>query len=124
MRFLIDMPLSPALATWLRQQGHDALHTAEIGLGRAPDATILERAQNEGRVVITADLDYPRMLSLTQARGPGLILFRGGDYSEPVCIERLVQVFEKVPAQTLDKSIVVVERSRIRLRRLSEEPRP
>jgi len=71
MRFLIDMPLSPTLAPWLRQQGHDALHAAEVGLHRAPDGAILERARSEGRVVLTADLDYPRLLTLTQAQGPG-----------------------------------------------------
>ncbi len=88
MRFLIDMPLSPALAAWLRNKGHDALHATEAGLHQAPDELILDRAQIDGRVVITADLDYPRLLALTGSQGPGLILFRGGDYSEQDCIER------------------------------------
>jgi predicted nuclease of predicted toxin-antitoxin system len=122
MRFLIDMPLSPTLARRLRQKGHDAVHAGEAGLDRASDGAILERARSEGRVILTADLDYPRLLALTQAQGPGLILFRGGDYSERECVERLAQVFERVPPQVLENSIVVVERSRIRLRRLSAEP--
>ena len=32
MRFLVDMPLSPALAVWLVERGHDAVHAAAIGL--------------------------------------------------------------------------------------------
>ena len=119
MRFLIDMPLSPALAPWLRQQGHDALHAGEAGLAQASDGAILERARREGRVVLTADLDYPRLLTLAGDQGPELILFRGGDYSEQECIERLAQVLEKVLPQVLENSIVVVERNRIRLRPLS-----
>jgi predicted nuclease of predicted toxin-antitoxin system len=118
MRFLIDMPLSPALAAWLRQEGHDALHATEAGLHRAPDELILDRAGTEGRVVITADLDYPRLLALTGAQGLGLILFRGGDYSEQDCIERLVQLFERVLPEVIEHSIAVIERHRIRLRRL------
>lgn len=121
MRFLVDMPLSPALAAWLRQQGHDTLHAGEIGLDRASDGVILERARGEGRVVLTADLDYPRLLALTEAQQPGLILFRGGDYSEQECVERLGQVFERVPPRVLQNSIVVVERGRIRLRSLGGE---
>lgn len=35
MKFLIDMPLSPALAVWLVRQGHDAVHALEVGLSRA-----------------------------------------------------------------------------------------
>lgn len=59
MKFLVDMPLSPKLASWLRRQGHDAVHAAEIGLHRAPDSEILSRAEHEARTVATADLDYP-----------------------------------------------------------------
>ena len=120
MRFLIDMPLSPALAPWLMQQGHDAIHAGAIGLEQAPDGAILERARSEGRVVLTADLDYPRLLALSQAQGPGLILFRGGDYNERECVERLTQVFERISPEVLENSIVVVEKKRLRLRRLGE----
>jgi predicted nuclease of predicted toxin-antitoxin system len=69
-------------------------------------------------VVLTADLDYPRLLTLAGEEGPGLILFRGGDYSERECIERLAQVFERLLPRVLENSIVVVERNRIRLRPL------
>jgi predicted nuclease of predicted toxin-antitoxin system len=78
MKFLINMPLSPELAPWLVHQSRDAVHALELGLARASDEVILEHARREQRVVVTADLDYPRLLALTQAEGPGLILFRGG----------------------------------------------
>lgn len=64
MKFLIDMPLSPKLAVWLMQQGHDAVHALELGLARASDTEILERARRAQRMVVTADLDYPRLLAL------------------------------------------------------------
>ena len=53
MKFLIDMPLSPKLAVWLVQQGHDTIHALEVGLDRASDTAILERARNEKRIVVT-----------------------------------------------------------------------
>jgi predicted nuclease of predicted toxin-antitoxin system len=118
VRFLIDMPLSPELATWLVQQGHDAVHALHLGLDRAPDETIVERARTEQRVIVTADLDYPRLLALTQAEGPGLILFRGGDYSEQESIERLTRALETTPQEELPTSLLVIEKARIRRRRL------
>lgn len=124
MRFLVDMPLSPEIAVWLTQQGHDAVHALEVGLDRAQDEVILERARNEQRVVITADLDYPRLLAMAQAKGPGLILFRGGDYSEHEALERLSRALEAVSAEELPNSTVVIERGRIRRRRLPLEPSP
>ncbi len=57
MKFLVDMPLSPSLARWLRERGHDAVHAFEVGLGFASDEEIVGRARREGRVVVTADLD-------------------------------------------------------------------
>lgn len=57
MRFLIDMPLTPSLTTFLRELGHDAIHAADIGAADAADATLLFRARAESRVVITAYLD-------------------------------------------------------------------
>lgn len=45
MKFLVDMPLSPALADWLVERGHDAVHALSVGLERAPDESILERAE-------------------------------------------------------------------------------
>jgi predicted nuclease of predicted toxin-antitoxin system len=70
---------------------------------------------------VTADLDYPRLLALTQAEGPGLILFRGGNYSEQETVERLMRALEMIPNEELPSSIVVIEKGRIRRRRLPIE---
>jgi predicted nuclease of predicted toxin-antitoxin system len=118
VKFLVDMPLSPELAAWLRRRGHDALHAAELGLARAADGEILERAHREQRVVVTADLDYPRLLALAQLEGPGLVLFRGGNYSERETIDRLEQALKLIPENDLPHSVVVIEKRRIRQRRL------
>ncbi|MFL4983662.1 MAG: DUF5615 family PIN-like protein [Xanthobacteraceae bacterium] len=51
----MDMPLSPALAQWLIDAGHEAIHVSDIGMARASDTEIVARAKREGRTVITAD---------------------------------------------------------------------
>jgi predicted nuclease of predicted toxin-antitoxin system len=118
VKFLVDMPLSPEVAEWLASQGHDAVHVASLGMHSAADGEILERAAAEQRVVITADLDYPRLLALTEWERPGLILFRGGDYSEQMAIDRLACVLGIIRPEDMSISIVVVEKGRIRQRRL------
>jgi predicted nuclease of predicted toxin-antitoxin system len=118
VKFIIDMPLSPALVIWLREKGHDALHVSDLGLATAQDVEILEFAGREQRTILTADLDYPRLLALAQSEGPGLVLFRGGNYSEKEIQSRLERVLETISNQDLPKSIIVVEKSRIRQRRL------
>lgn len=118
MKFLIDMPLPPGLGIRLVEQGHDAVHALKLGLARASDTEILVRARNEQRVVVTADLDYPRLLALTHAEGPAVILFRGGSYSDEETIERLLRALEMIPSEELPNSIVVIEKWRIRRRHL------
>ena len=71
MRFLVDMPLSPELAQWLRAEGHDAVHANELSMNASPDSAILQASTNAGRVVITADLDFPRLLANLVRQGRG-----------------------------------------------------
>lgn len=44
MKFLLDQNQSPLLADLLNAAGHDAIHTRDIGLSRAPDVDVLTRA--------------------------------------------------------------------------------
>jgi len=69
------MPVTPQAVAHLEAKGHDALHASAVGLGAKPDIEILEHARTEGRIVITADLDYPRLLALLKLDRPGIILF-------------------------------------------------
>lgn len=118
MRFLVDMPLSPALAAWLADRGHDAVHVAELGLGREADVTIMARAKQEARTVVTVDLDYPRLLTLAHATEPSLILFRDGDWSEAAVIGRMGEVLAALTEADIVQSIIVVDHVRVRRRRL------
>jgi predicted nuclease of predicted toxin-antitoxin system len=118
VKFLIDMPLSPAVASWLSDRGHDAVHAADIALDRATDSEIMARAAREARTVITADLDYPRLLAVAHASEPSLILFRHGNWTEAEIRNRLGEILATLTEADIAHSIVVVDRDRVRRRRL------
>jgi len=118
MKFLLDMPVSPLLLDVLIIHGHQGVHAYKIGKSRAPDTELLEIARLENRIIITADLDFPRLLALSLATGPGLILFRGGNYSDVEMCELLERVLETVPPKNLENAICVVDKKRIRLTQL------
>lgn len=118
MRFLLDMPVSRTLAEVLRRRGHQASHADDLGLARAPDREVLEHARSEGSVVITADLDFPRLLVLSLATRPGLILFRGGNYSDAEMAALLTRVLDTVSPEDLVRSICVVDGMRVRVTQL------
>ncbi len=114
MSFLVDMPISPEVARWLIEKGYDAVHASQIELGRAKDKKIIEVAREQKRIIITADLDFPQILALSGATSPGIILFRGGNYSESEMLSLIARVIEKFSESELVDSISVVDKTKIR----------
>jgi len=118
LRFLVDMPVTPDAVSHLRAAGHDAIHASSVGLAQATDPEIIEIARRDGRVVVTADLDYPRLVLLSDAAGPGIVLFRGGSYSDSEMLALLDRVLAEATRLDLEHSVTVIDRHRIRHRRL------
>lgn len=87
----------------------------QIGKDRTSDAELLDMARRESRVVITADLDFSRLLALSMAKGPGLILFRGGNYSDRQMCDVLAGVLQRIPSEILGRSVCVVDTKHIRV---------
>jgi predicted nuclease of predicted toxin-antitoxin system len=89
MRFVLDMNSPPAMADWLRADGHDAVHVREIGYANLSDREIFSRAVEEGRIVITFDLDFGEIVALTKGAAPGVVLLRLRLARQPYLRERL-----------------------------------
>lgn len=78
MKFLVDAQLPRRLANWLREAGHDALHTLDLpNQNRTADQEIIALATNDGRVVVTKDVDFVQSLLLTGK--PALLLIATGN---------------------------------------------
>lgn len=52
MRLLVDECTGPAVATWLREQGHEVFSVYEDSRGMEDD-TIIEKAFSEGWILVT-----------------------------------------------------------------------
>jgi predicted nuclease of predicted toxin-antitoxin system len=121
MKFIVDQPVSPRIADWLQTSeagGHDAVHVRDRGMSNAADEMIFALAVQEQRVVITADLDFARLQSLSGKDGPGLILFRAGNISDLQMLELTARVLREVRLDELSRSIVVIDLDSIRIARL------
>jgi predicted nuclease of predicted toxin-antitoxin system len=81
----------------------------------------LARAKHEARTVVTADLDYPRLLAIAHASEPSLILFRNGDWTEAEVRKRLRDILDGLTETDIAHSIITVDRDRVRRRRLPIE---
>lgn len=57
-RFLIDENLSPLIAQALRSFGYDAKAVRELGLTGYSDQDIIQSAANNGRIIVTGDIEF------------------------------------------------------------------
>jgi predicted nuclease of predicted toxin-antitoxin system len=119
MRFLIDECLSPDVGEVLREHGHDVIHVRDLGMQRATDQEVLDRASDERRILVSADTDFGAILAQLGAAQPSVVVFRRGTGRRPSHQAALLLANLAEIAEALDEgSVVVLEEARVRIRRL------
>ena len=73
MRLYLDQMLRVDLAELLRSAGHDVLRATEAGQSTADDAQILNRAIDDGRILVTLDEHFGDWAVLPLDKHPGVI---------------------------------------------------
>lgn len=118
MRFLVDNALSQKLAEGLRKAGHDAVHLREIGRQNAPDIEVLTRALDEDRIIISSDMDFGDLIATRELIRPSVILFRRIERKTESRLALLMKNLATIGVDLERGSIVILESSRMRIRRL------
>ncbi len=94
-------------------------HVRDIGPASAQDQAVIEAAQVEGRVLVSADTDFGTLLARTRATGPSFLLIRRA--SGRRAIEQAELVVDNLDAITVDLeagAVVVLGEATLRIRRL------
>jgi predicted nuclease of predicted toxin-antitoxin system len=118
MRFLADAGISPKTVEFLTQLGHEAIHVRTLGLQRASDVVLVERARADSSVVITFDLDFGDILALGVLDKPSVIIFRLTDERADSVNQRLSKVLDERLTDLQAGVLILVEDTRYRVRKL------
>lgn len=94
------------------------MHLREEGLQRLPDGAIFVKAADEGRTVLTFDLDFAEIAAMSRGHAVSVLVFRLRDGRAMRVINRLRAVLPMAREAIEAGAILVVEESRHRIRRL------
>ncbi|NOZ48621.1 MAG: hypothetical protein GXP37_01075 [Chloroflexi bacterium] len=118
MKFLADMGISPKTVAFLRELGSEAVHLHEERLDRMMDAAILVKAREEGRVLLTHDLDFGELVAASGAQLPSVIVFRLRNMRPENVNQHLMRIIEEHGAMLETGAFISVTEGRIRMRPL------
>jgi predicted nuclease of predicted toxin-antitoxin system len=79
VRLKLDENLAERHRVRLEAAGQDVETVRRQGLGGIEDSKLFEICRDEGRILVTLDLDFANVLAFPPAASPGLIVLRGRD---------------------------------------------
>jgi predicted nuclease of predicted toxin-antitoxin system len=98
VKLLLDENLSPASAAALRADGEDVVHVRERGLLGSTDRDVLDRAFDEDRVLVTANIGDFRKLVAARELHAGVVLVLDAGLRRDEQLEVLRRVIAELKA--------------------------
>jgi predicted nuclease of predicted toxin-antitoxin system len=123
LKLLVDMNLSPAWVSVLKQAGHDAIHWSAVGAPGAEDGELMAWARQRGYVVLTNDLDFSTILAATSADGPSVFQVRTQALSPRRLGAVLLSALDRFEENLLAGALVTMDEARARVRILPLKPK-
>jgi len=110
MRFLVDESTGPTVSEWLHEQGHEVFSVYDMERGMDDDS-IVQKAFNEGWILITNDKDFGEQVYRERKPHHGIVLLRLEDERTPSKIKVLQSLLDAYADRLPDHFVVVTEKS-------------
>lgn len=117
MRFLTDENLPRDVLVLLRQLGHDVADVRELRMSGSPDAEVARLARQEGRLLVTLDLDFANILQYPPSEYAGIIVLRVPHPTRQRVVRTLADFLAESAEQDMSGALVIVEPGMYRVRR-------
>lgn len=102
----------------MRNDGYDAIHLRDEGLQTLPDDNIILKAKDEGRIILTFDLDFGELLAFSGDSLPSVIIFRLEKANPDYVLSKLNPVLEECQNILEDGAIITIKDKNYRVRYL------
>ena len=117
MRLKLDENLSRHLKEPLEREGYDVDTAESENLAGRPDVEVAAAARQEGRVLLTLDVEFADLRKYPVGAHPGVVLFRPRSLSPGVVNAFVLQFVRASGLSGIEGCVVIVDRNRVRIRR-------
>lgn len=117
MKIKIDENMPAGLADILQRLSHDVHTVQSEGLLGADDSAVWQAAQNEGRFLITQDMDFSDLRRFMPGRHAGILLLRLREPSRRALLRKVEALFTSGDTEAWRSCFVVATEHKTRVRR-------
>ena len=116
MLFKVDENLPVEIAELLSDSGHDAKTIKDQRLQGGNDRVLLERCDQDKRILVTLDIDFSDILTYPPQKHEGIILLRVGNQSKKHVIGVFKRILPLIDREPIKKHLWGVEETAVRIR--------
>ena len=116
MKFKTDENLPGEVADQLRNAGHDAMTIMDQRMQGDPDSQVATACRNEGRALITLDLDFADIRAYPPADQPEFIVLRPTNQAKPTVMALVDQLLPFLESEPLNGCLWIMQNNRLRIR--------
>ncbi len=116
MQFKIDENLPIELAELLSGAGHDAKTVNDQGLQGKTDLVLMERCDNENRIIVTLDMDFSDIRAYPPQHHKGIVVLRIVSQSRKHVLKVFQSILPLIGQEPIAGRLWIVEESMVRIR--------
>jgi len=116
LKFKVDENLPADVATLLTQAGHDALTVPDQRMGGRPDPDVAAVCRQEGRAVLTLDLDFSDIRAYGPADYAGIIVMRLARLDKRRVLAAMMRLLPLLDQEPLAGKLWIVDETTVRIR--------
>lgn len=118
MKILLDMNIPFRYAALLAKKGVEVLRWPDVGAPDAADIEIMEYARNHDYIVLTCDLDFSTILSVTHELKPSVAQIRASVLHAERAVDLIVSALVRYKDDLKKGAILSIDLKKARLRLL------
>ncbi|MCC6142842.1 MAG: DUF5615 family PIN-like protein [Candidatus Hydrogenedentes bacterium] len=115
MQIKLDENIPARVVDTLERFGHDVATVARQGWTGLDDRTLWTRIREEGRLLITQDLDFSDIRAFAPGSHAGVVLVRLRNPSRAHLAARLLEIFANEDVEAWDGAFIVITEAKIRV---------